>query len=224
MKICIRCKNEKLDGEMCKERNLCSECQREYCRNYKKTHREAVSAYNKQYKKIHKSTISLYNKEYNIANRETIQKRHTRYLREKRKNDPNYKISLAYRNRVKKIVKGQLNTSSISLLGCNVPTFMEWIESQFVEGMTFENHGSVWHLDHVIPCSKFDNCIETERLRCFNWSNIQPLFGAINLKKKNRVYIEEILTHEFKVQQYILQNEMDSTNTIIDFCILEYLV
>jgi hypothetical protein len=45
--------------------------------------------------------------------------------------------------------------SSIKLLSCELDFFKKWIEFQFDETMTWENHGE-WHFDHVKPCSSFD--------------------------------------------------------------------
>jgi len=43
----------------------------------------------------------------------------------------------------------------------------EWLESQFYDGMTWENYGSTddkdnWHIDHVSPCELFDLTIEED--------------------------------------------------------------
>ena len=39
------------------------------------------------------------------------------------------------------------------------------IENQFIEGMTWENHGD-WHVDHIIPCSCFDLANSVEQTIC----------------------------------------------------------
>ncbi|AGD92421.1 intron encoded hypothetical protein [Megavirus lba] len=41
--------------------------------------------------------------------------------------------------------------------------------------MTWENHGSYWHFDHVKPCASFDLSNDDEILKCYNWTNYQPL-------------------------------------------------
>jgi hypothetical protein len=35
-------------------------------------------------------------------------------------------------------------------LGCNIEEFKKHIEAQFVENMTWDNHGE-WHIDKLIP-------------------------------------------------------------------------
>lgn len=63
------------------------------------------------------------------------------------------------------------------------------IESLFTEGMSWENYGVVWEIDHKKPIKWFtDNknlfntvkelCIEANKL-----DNLQPLFKSINRQK-----------------------------------------
>ena len=54
----------------------------------------------------------------------------------------------------------------IQLTGCELPFLKGYIEGKFVEGMTWENHGS-WHLDHVRPCCSFDLTQEEEKKNVF---------------------------------------------------------
>ena len=42
----------------------------------------------------------------------------------------------------------------------------EW-KTNFTEEMTFENYGPYWHVDHVIPCSKFDLSNDENIGNCF---------------------------------------------------------
>ena len=42
-------------------------------------------------------------------------------------------------------------------------------------------HG--WHLDHIRPCATFDLKDEEKQKVCFNWRNLQPLWGRENVIK-----------------------------------------
>jgi len=52
--------------------------------------------------------------------------------------------------------------------------------------MTWKNYGrNGWHIDHIIPVSKFDLTCDAHVRACFHHSNMQPLWEADNIRKKN---------------------------------------
>lgn len=61
-------------------------------------------------------------------------------------------MSIVIRNRLRKFYRGS-RPKTMGLVGMNMSTFVDWIEYNFSEKMTWENHGSYWHIDHVVPCS-----------------------------------------------------------------------
>ena len=70
------------------------------------------------------------------------------------------------------------------LIGCEIDYLMFHIQEQFTKGMNWDNYGlHGWHIDHKIPCAKFDLSKESEQLKCFNYTNLQPLWAIDNLKK-----------------------------------------
>lgn len=76
----------------------------------------------------------------------------------------------------------------MELLGCTIEYFKIHIEQQFVDGMNWGNQGRFgWHIDHIIPCSRFDLTKESEQRKCFHYSNMQPLWGQDNLRKSNKL-------------------------------------
>jgi hypothetical protein len=68
-------------------------------------------------------------------------------------------------------------------LGCSYDEFKVHIEKQFLEGMTWANHGK-WHLDHIIPVSYGLN--ESEVIALNHYTNFQPLWATDNMSKGNR--------------------------------------
>lgn len=117
-------------------------------------------------KLFYKEEIRDYNVEYSKNNRETIQKRHTVYLRNKRKTDPLYKLSASMRSRINKVINCEHKPQTLQLLGCSYDYLRKWLKFQFKDDMTFENHGSVLHIDHIIPCKHF-NLLDDEKKEMF---------------------------------------------------------
>jgi hypothetical protein len=82
-----------------------------------------------------------------------------------------------------KFGKGVKSEKTVSLLGCSLPELRVHIEKQFQAGMTWENYGPVWHIDHKRPCASFDlSCLDQQKF-CFHFTNLQPLFAKENLRK-----------------------------------------
>ncbi len=71
------------------------------------------------------------------------------------------------------------------MLGCSFPEFKSWMQSQFLEGMTWDNYGK-WHIDHIKPCALFDLSKQSEQELCFNYRNLQPLWAADNYRKSDK--------------------------------------
>ena len=115
---------------------------------------------------------------------------YARWKRKKYKNDVSFnfkqRLSACVRNGVKRqCFKKACRTTD--MLGCSLDEFKDYISTKFTEGMTWDNWGRFgWHLDHIVPCAKFDLSKESEQKRCFHFSNYQPLWWLDNLKKGDR--------------------------------------
>jgi len=79
-----------------------------------------------------------------------------------------------------------------------------------------ENHGKEWHIDHVIPISKFDLNNQEEQLLAFNWRNTMPLSSKENLSKNNKIIKEQIEMHYTKLVNYHLENKLELPQVYID--------
>lgn len=77
----------------------------------------------------------------------------------------------------------------MELIGCSIEQLLEHLESQFQDGMTWDNYGE-WHIDHIKPCAMFDFTKEEDQRECFHYTNLQPLWAEDNLRKSDK-YIEE---------------------------------
>jgi hypothetical protein len=105
------------------------------------------------------------------------------YLKNKLKTDHNYKLIHTIRVRIKDVLRGHSKSdSTINMLGCTIEELWKHLESKFKPGMTKENHGK-WHVDHIIPCAIFDLSKPEEQIKCFHYTNLQPLWAIDNIRK-----------------------------------------
>lgn len=78
---------------------------------------------------------------------------------------------------------GRKSDMTSELVGCSVQKFIKHMESQFVDGMTWQNI----HIDHRVPCSAFDLTDPKQQRLCFNWRNCQPKFKRDNIAKSDKI-------------------------------------
>jgi len=190
---------------------MCSVCSRQKqldrCKSYKQRNKESVSEYNKAYKEEHKEEVDEYNRVYNIGHREEIQERQTRTQRERRKVDPEFKVSKLLRHQFYKFSIEQKSTKlMINLVDCSIKNFRKWIEYNFTQDMSWNNYGIYWHIDHIILCSLFNMLNYEEQKACFNWQNTRPLQALKNLKRK-KLTKKDILHQE--IHLYYFKKHVD---------------
>ena len=103
------------------------------------------------------------------------------------------------------MLQGKKTTSTYELLGCNIQFYKEYLEKQFQSDMTWDNHGTVWEIDHIIPVSQFDlNNLEQQRL-AFHWGNTRPLYKQDNQTRKNTIDQDAIdRIRELKIEELFI--------------------
>jgi hypothetical protein len=101
--------------------------------------------------------------------------------------DPAYVVTARLRARMHTALNAVLarkGSASLQLLGCSWQQVAAHLDAQFASDMTWESYGE-WHIDHIRPCSSFDLTDPSQQRACFNWRNLQPLWGAENLTKSD---------------------------------------
>jgi hypothetical protein len=114
----------------------------------------------------------------------------------RRKNmTPKQKAEKIVRDRFYKVIvrmkKGKKFTSSLVILGCSIEHFMSHIETQFLPGMSWSNHGNgagKWNIDHITPLIKYDLTKLEEQKEAFHYANMRPLWFDDNMKRKRKHY------------------------------------
>lgn len=116
---------------------------------------------------------------------------------QRRKQNPVFRFTLYLRNRFNRLFKNSHDKFS-DLVGCSAKDLKTHLESLFKEGMSWSNYGKFgWHIDHKVPCVKFDLTKESEVKKCFHWKNLQPLWWRENLSKNDRVGLKYGNTEDF---------------------------
>ncbi len=173
-KICTKCRVQKDLSEFNKSkinkdgfRRDCKSCQK----IYREINKEKLKQQRKQYYEFHKVQINEYDK---------------KYKNEKRKNDIEYKIKTNLRTRLTKALKENWKSGkTLELLACSIKEFKKHLQNQFKPGMSWDNYG-LWHIDHKLPCAKFDLSKFKNQRKCFHFSNLQPLWAKDNLRKGSK--------------------------------------
>ncbi|HJQ67891.1 MAG TPA: hypothetical protein VKA70_02900 [Blastocatellia bacterium] len=154
-----------------------SDRMKEYDQHYRETHREQRREYNRQWRQNNPHYWRGYQ---------------NRRLRE----DLNYRLHNYISRAIRKAIKKN-RRSAFDILGYMVEELRRRLESLFQPGMSWENYGTEWHIDHITPKSWFkiegpDGVDEYELRVCWSLDNLQPMWGAENLEKNNR-YISDIM-------------------------------
>ena len=168
-------------------RNDCNLCLRNYRASEKR--KTQMTEYNKQYWVKTKDEQLERNRQWKADNRERHNATQRVYKRQwekhQRETNPAFKITKNMRNRLWQAVKAQgadKSARTFELVGCTSEELMTHLESQFTEGMSWDNYGE-WHVDHIKPCALFDMLLADEQEACFHYTNLQPLWGPENSRK-----------------------------------------
>jgi hypothetical protein len=145
---------------------------REQQARYKSNNREAVNA--AQRVRYHNRTQRQI---------EADRKRKREYDRERYKNDPNFRECIRQSKLVYRILNGQAKADQ---LGYTTDVLQHHLETNFKLGMTWDNYGSVWEIDHIRPISQFVNEGVTAPAVISALSNLRPLWCTENKSKGNR--------------------------------------
>ena len=168
-----------------KNKNILSEKAKAYRSNPEVKARKSIT--DKLYRQNNQDKIKARQEKRKDITREKTRIRNN----EKSKTDISFRILKNLRSRIRfALKKGQIKKADTTenLLGCTVPEFRTYFTSLFTKDMSWNDFmtGKI-HIDHIIPCSKFDLTDEAQQRICFHYSNLQPLWSTDNLKKGTKI-------------------------------------
>ena len=144
----------------------------------------SANANRKSVEKKKKSDITAYRKSCALIAKRYRNKNKEKYLTYQRNlyhKNPNTHISRLLRSRIRNTLKNNFKSeSTFKLLGCSLNFFKEHLQKTALKNgykdFDINNFNSQkYHLDHIIPCAKFDLSKEDDQKKCFHYSNIQIL-------------------------------------------------
>jgi hypothetical protein len=200
MKACSRCGEVKLLSEFYHHKNhrdghqsACKKCiKKQNCAskdsNAYLRHKQRLNSKYKNDDLFRTSRIAQainWQKNNKTANKE-IRRRRQR----KERMTPKGKISRNISSSICISLKGKKNGSYWNkLTGFTVEQLVNHLEKQFRNGMSWNNYGSYWHIDHKIPIAAFnyETTDDIDFKRCWSLDNLQPLEASINVRKQDKV-------------------------------------
>lgn len=201
MPVCRVCGVEKESAQFRKRAakktgidTMCRQCASTRDAGYRRENPERYSKYQRENRLKHRAQRLQYNRDRKEKNKECWQ-------RWKKENPEKYKANYVRMNsrpqtilqvnmsrRIRHALAGRKSMRTAELVGCKIIELKLHIETQFVDGMTWDNYShSTWHIDHIIPCVMFDLSDPQEAKKCFNYRNLRPLWASDNFSKHSLV-------------------------------------
>lgn len=95
-------------------------------------------------------------------------------------------LSRSIRYAIKKC-HGKKADRTVDLIGCSIREFRDAMEKLFLPGMSWENYGTAWELDHRAPLSAFNLADPYQQKLAFNVLNTRPLWKTDNRRKSDKI-------------------------------------
>jgi hypothetical protein len=170
---------------------------------YCQSHQRELKEYHHQYYLDHKE----YYKEYSLIHRDRYRRQCTVHREEinarKREQEAMYRKNPQFRLNsnmssamCRSLHGNKANRHWEDLVGYMLLDLKNHLEKQFLPGMTWDNYGSVWHVDHIIPRSVFmySSSENPEFKKCWALENLRPMWATVNSHKGDKLDSSLVIT------------------------------
>lgn len=106
--------------------------------------------------------------------------------KKRHKSGPMRSMRNRFRDVMRKVRAGNLSGFTRTM-GCSHKQFRNHLQSQFKQGMTWNNYGTKWQVDHILPVASFDHTDSEQVKKCWHYSNLRPLCAIENNKKRDKI-------------------------------------
>ena len=156
---------------------------KQYKEKYLKN-KEKILEYQKEYYSLNKEYIKNRVKKYRLNNKIKVREMRRKWKLKNWRENEEFRLKENLRHRIYMALKGKVKSKrTIDLLGTSIDNLWIHLEKSFKLGMTKNNYGKIWQVDHKIPCAAFDLTKPEEQVKCFHFTNLQALFVKENLSK-----------------------------------------
>lgn len=182
---CFNKNNKSKDGL----KSWCRDCtkadyeqHKEQYKQYREEHKDVRNKQHKLWYKDNRTHCISYGKDYYSQNTEQCKKVSHNYV------NPNWGLDYYNQNKLrfnfhKSVVRSLLSSQTkeqyiyYNTLPYNKEQLKEHLESQFTPEMSWDNYGTYWELDHIIPQNVFDlSDIHSKDFQiCWSLMNLRPL-------------------------------------------------
>jgi len=185
--ICFKCNNKiKINNKS----GLCKDHYKsEADKRYRLMNKDYINASIASYKKKHPDKVKETAKRCYAARSHKEIEYKKKYEQDRKKTDLLFKLKRNLRTRLWHATKYNWKLgSAVSDLGCSIEEFKIYIESLFIDDMSWDNWSRTgWHIDHIKPLSSFNLSDKEDLLKACHYSNLQPLWCKDNLSKGCKV-------------------------------------
>jgi hypothetical protein len=139
------------------------------------------------YRAANREKHNLAVRAYVAKNKQRIMAAQAEYVKKRKETDPVFAITLRARALIGNAlrVRGFKKTSTTAeILGCTWEFLCHHIEKQFLRGMTWDNRGAAWHIDHIVAMATAQTVEDAIALNHF--TNLRPMWGPDNLAKGSK--------------------------------------
>lgn len=203
-KQCNKCIIMKDDSEFRKNRRVCKDCERESGREYRRSNDKA-----KIWATNNKDKMKELQSNWHQQNKERINEKFV----DRYNNDIEFKIKKNTHRRLLDLINK--NKTTKHYLGTEFSFIKEWLSFSFTPEMSWDNYGTFWHIDHVIPLNTFNIVNEEEQLIAFNWTNLMPYKKEDNLSKHDNIVPEQIKVHLSNLIKFHKLKNIEINDSII---------
>lgn len=219
--VCSKCHIDKPITEYSKNRSMktgyhtiCKECRKKANAIYYLKNKDRIKDQSNKYYYDHRPQKSEYSKEYYRKNKEYLINKGAEWAKENTEKVRGYKK--AYKDKMLSTTEGKLRDrvsnilryylrndkeySTIEYVPFTIEELKQYLQEQFDKSMSWDNYGSYWHIDHIIPQSLYDFNDIIEIQKCWSLRNLRPLEARQNSSKNN--------TLDMKIVQYYCINDL----------------